>query len=277
MATAPEFSSDYIVVGAGSAGCVLANRLSQDPRNRVLLLEAGPADTYPWIHVPVGYFKTTHNPRTDWYLHTEPEPGLNRRSIPWPRGRVLGGSSAINGLLYIRGQPADYDCWRQLGCTGWSFDDVLLYFKRAENQERGVDAFHGVAGPLAVSDMRTRRDICDAYIEAAAALGIPRNPDFNGATQEGAGYFQLTARNGRRRSAAVAYLRPARRRPNLAIVTRALALRVIIEGRRAKGVVYQADGTLHKAITHGEVVLAAGAVHSPHLLALSGIGPAKRL
>ncbi|WP_316044767.1 choline dehydrogenase [Acidiphilium sp. AL] len=277
MADFANVSFDYIVVGAGSAGCALANRLSADARNKVLLLEAGPPDTYPWIHIPVGYFKTMHNPRTDWCLRTEPDPGLAGRSLAWPRGRVLGGSSAINGLLYIRGQPADYDQWRQLGCAGWAFDDVLPYFKHAEDQERGADAFHGTGGPLAVSDMRVRRDICDAYIEAAAALGIPRNDDFNGATQEGAGYFQLTARNGRRCSAAVAYLRPVRNRPNLAIVTGALVHRVLIEKRRAKGVLFEAGGTLHQASAHGEVILAAGAVHSPHLLALSGIGPGARL
>lgn len=268
---------DYIVVGAGSAGCVLANRLSADPANLVLLLEAGPRDRYPWIHIPVGYFKTMHNPRTDWLLRTEPDPGLNGRSLAWPRGRVLGGSSSINGLLYIRGQAEDYDHWRQLGCTGWSYADVLPLFKQAEDQERGADDYHGVGGPLAVSDLRAQRDICDAYIEAAAALGIPRNDDFNGARQEGAGYFQLTARNGRRCSAAVAYLRPARRLPNLQIVTGALVHRVIIKDRVATGILYEMDGVRRIAEARGEIILSAGAIHSPHLLALSGIGSGEQL
>ncbi len=268
----PHESYDYIVVGAGSAGCVVANRLSASPSTRVLLIEAGPRDSYIWIHIPVGYFKTMHNPRTDWCLTSEPDPGLNGRSLAWPRGRVLGGSSSINGLLYIRGQAADYDHWRQLGCTGWSYEDVLPLFRASEDQERGADAFHGIGGPLAVSDMRVRRDVCDAYIAAAEELGIPRNSDFNGAIQEGAGYFQLTARNGRRCSAAVAYLRPARSRRNLNIVTGALVHRVVLEGRRAIGVEYSIGGEVRTARAQGEIVLSAGAIGSPHLLELSGIG-----
>ncbi len=263
---------DYIVIGAGSAGCVLANRLSADPGRRVLLLEAGPRDSYIWIHIPVGYFKTMHNPRTDWCLTTEPDPGLDGRSLAWPRGKVLGGSSSINGLLYIRGQAADYDQWRQLGCTGWSYDDVLPIFRASEDQQRGADAFHGTGGPLSVSDMRVRRDVCDAYIAGAEELGIPRNDDFNGATQEGAGYFQLTARNGRRCSAAVAYLRPAQSRPNLEIVTGAVVRRIVIEERRAVGVEYAQGGETRIARAAGEVILSAGAIASPHLLELSGIG-----
>lgn len=264
---------DFIVVGAGSAGCAVAARLSADPTCRVLLLEAGPKDTNPWIHIPVGYFKTMHNPKTDWCLKTEPDPGLAGRSIAWPRGRVLGGSSSINGLLYIRGQAEDYNHWRQLGCTGWSYEDVLPYFRRAEHQQHGADEFHGGDGPLSVSDMRVRRDICDAYIEAAEKNGIPRTRDFNGAQQEGAGYFQLTARNGVRCSAAVAYLRPARKRPNLTIVTNALTQRLTFDGRRVTGVVYQLAGTMQTAIANREVILSAGAIHAPHLLMLSGIGP----
>lgn len=268
---------DYVIVGAGSAGCVLANRLSANPKNKVLLLEAGPKDRYPWIHIPVGYFKTMHNPRTDWCLRTEPDPGLNGRSLAWPRGRVLGGSSSINGLLYIRGQAQDYDHWRQLGCTGWSYEDVLPLFKKAEDQERGADEYHGAGGPLAVSDLRARRDICDAYIEAAAHLGIPRNNDFNGASQEGAGYFQLTTRNGRRCSAAVAYLRPAKRRANLCVITGALVHRVIIKNQVATAILYERGGIRRIAEAEGEIILSAGAVHSPHILALSGIGPAGQL
>lgn len=272
-----EEEFDYIIVGAGSAGCVLANRLSADWGNRVLLLEAGPKDTYPWIHIPVGYFKTMHNPRTDWCLETEPVPGLGGRKIAWPRGRVLGGSSSINGMLYVRGQAADYDHWRQLGCTGWSYEDVLPYFRRAEDQERGGDAFHGTGGPLSVSDMRVRRDVCDAFVDSAAAVGIPRNPDFNGASQEGAGYFQLTARNGRRCSAATAYLRPVRHRRNLVVRTVAQVERVLLDHGRATGVVYRTRAGIHAVRAGREVILSAGAVHSPHLLMLSGVGPAARL
>jgi choline dehydrogenase len=268
---------DYIIVGAGSAGCVLANRLSTDPTIRVLLLEAGPPDRYPWIHIPVGYFKTMHNPQTDWCLKTEPDPGLAGRRLAWPRGRVLGGSSSINGLLYIRGQSADYDQWRQLGCEGWSYEDVLPYFRRAEHNERGADAFHGDKGPLYVSDMRVRRDVSDAFIDAAAAIGIPRNNDFNGASQEGAGYFQLTARNGRRCSTAVAYLNPVRHRRNLVIVTGAQAERLVMTDRRATGLIYRGANRRRYAQARSEILLAAGAVHSPHLLMLSGIGPGARL
>ena len=269
-------SYDYVIVGAGSAGCVIANRLSANPATRVLLIEAGPKDSYPWIHIPVGYFKTMHNPRTDWLLETEPDPGLNGRKLAWPRGRVLGGSSSINGLLYIRGQAADYDQWRQMGCTGWSYDDVLPLFRASEDQARGADAFHGAGGPLSVSDMRIRRDLCDAYIAAAEELGIPRNADFNGATQEGAGYFQLTARNGLRCSAAVAFLRPARGRPNLDIVTGALVHRVTIEGQRATGVELSRNGQT-RIVRAREVVLSAGAIASPHLLNLSGVGHGETL
>ena len=272
-----ESRYDFIVIGAGSAGCAVAARLSADPGCRVLLLEAGPRDTNPWIHIPVGYFKTMHNPHTDWCLRTEPDPGIAGRSIAWPRGRVLGGSSSINGLLYVRGQAEDYDHWRQLGCIGWSYEDVLPYFRRAENQQRGADEFHGVGGPLAVSDIRVRRDICDAYIEAAEKNGIPSTEDFNGARQEGAGYFQLTSRNGWRCSAAVAYLRPARGRANLTVVTDALTQKIVLEGRRASGVIYRVGDVVHTAHAEGEVVLCAGAIHSPHLLALSGIGPAAEL
>ena len=268
---------DYIVVGAGSAGCVLAARLSEDPSTRVLLLEAGGRDTNPWIHIPVGYFKTMHDPGTDWRYRTEPEPALNGRSLDWPRGKVLGGSSSINGLLYVRGQPQDFDQWRQLGNAGWSFDDVLPYFIRAEDQERGASEWHGTGGPQAVSDMRVRRDVCDAFIAGAEEIGIPRNDDVNGAQQEGAGYFQLTARNGRRCSTAVGYLRPARRRPNLRIVTRAHVHGLQFEGRRAVGVRYAVGSDVHEARARTEVVLCAGAIGSPQILQLSGIGPAELL
>jgi choline dehydrogenase len=264
---------DYIVIGAGSAGCVLASRLSADPANRVLLLEAGGKDWYPWIHIPVGYFKTMHNPLTDWRYKTEPDPGLDGRSIDWPRGKTLGGSSAINGLLYVRGQPQDFDGWRQMGNTGWGWDDVLPLFRKAENQERGEDEMHGVGGPLSVSDMRIRREICDRFIDAAVELGFPARDDFNGLEQEGAGYFQLTAKNGMRCSTAVGYLRPARSRENLTIETHAHTHRILFDGKRASGVRYDIKGRVMEARCRGEIVLSAGAIGSPQILTLSGIGP----
>lgn len=269
---------DYIIVGAGSAGCVLANRLSADPKIRVLLLEAGGRDNNPWIHVPVGYFKTLHNPKTDWCYKTDPDPGLSGRRIDWPRGKVLGGSSSINGLLYIRGQGADYDHWRQLGNAGWSHADVLPYFKRAEDQERGGDTYHGSGGPQKVSDMRAKRDVCEALIGAAEANGIPRTTDFNGAVQEGAGYFQLTAHRGRRWSTAVGYLRPAEKRPNLTVTTHAPAIGLLFaaeDPRKVTGFAYSRKGRRHEAGLRngGEVVLSAGAIGSPQILQCSGIGP----
>ena len=263
---------DYVIVGAGSAGCVLANRLSADPGVRVLLLEAGPADRNPWIHVPGGIFKLIHNPAVDWCFATEPDPGLGGRSLQWPRGKVLGGSSSINGLVYIRGQREDYDGWRDLGNEGWSFDDVLPYFRRSERQSRGPDEFHGGDGPLVVSDPTTRMEIVDAFVEAAGQAGVPRTSDFNGAQQEGAGYFQLTVDRGRRCSAATAFLRPAVARPNLEVVTGALVDRIVLEGRRATGVEYWHHGTQRTARASRETILAAGAINSPHLLLLSGIG-----
>lgn len=277
MAEALPASADYVVVGAGSAGCAVAARLSEDPSVRVVLLEAGGRDRNPWLHVPIGYAKTMYHPTLSWNLTTEPEPELEGRRIPWPRGRVLGGSSAINGLLYVRGQAEDYDHWRQLGCTGWSFEDVLPHFRRAEDQERGADALHGVGGPLAVSDIRERNPLALAFVEAAVELGLPRNDDFNGPTQEGAGLYQVTARGGFRVSAAKAYLRPAARRPNLAVVTGAQSHGLLLEGRRAAGVKVRHGGADRVVRAAREVILCGGAIASPHLLLLSGIGPAAQL
>jgi choline dehydrogenase len=265
---------DYVIVGAGSAGCVLANRLSADPGVSVALIEAGGRDRNPWIHIPAGYYRNFSNPAVTWQFGSGPEPHLDGRVVSWPRGRVLGGSSAINGLLYVRGQQQDFDVWRQLGNAGWGWHDVLPYFKRAEDQERGPDDLHGAGGPLGVADVRlSQRQLCDAFIEACAAAGIPRTEDFNGPEQEGAGYYQLTNRNGRRCSTAVGYLNPVRARQNLAIVTGALVHAVELDGRRATGVRLERNGRVETVAARREVILAAGAIGSPQILELSGIGP----
>lgn len=268
---------DYIIVGAGSAGCVLANRLSARPAARVLLLEAGGADNNIWIHLPVGYFKTMHNPATDWCFETEPCPGLGGRKLQWPRGKVLGGSSSINGMLYIRGHSSDFDTWRQLGNAGWSFSDILPYFKRSEHQERGADDLHGVGGPLAVSDVRMRRALSDIVIEAAVNAGLPRNSDFNGPRMEGVGYFQNTTRNGLRCSTAVAYLRPVRSRRNLHVVTDAHTSKIVVENGRAVGVEYFWHGIKRAVQARAEVILSAGAIGTPQIMMLSGLGPAEHI
>jgi choline dehydrogenase len=265
---------DYVVIGGGSAGCVLANRLTESGRDSVLLLEAGGPDRNPWIHIPLGYGKLFRNTRVNWLYESEPEPELNNRRIIQPRGKVLGGSSSINGLVYIRGQKQDFDTWRQLGNVGWSWEDVLPYFRKAEDQQRGADEFHGSGGPLCVSDQCEPHELCDAFIAAAEQAGFPRNDDFNGAAQEGAGYFQTTSRRGRRCSAAVGYLRPARARANLRVVTHALASRILFAGGEAIGVAFDRDGESWRALASGEVILAAGAIASPQLLQLSGVGPA---
>jgi choline dehydrogenase len=272
---APEF--DYVIVGAGSAGCVLANRLSADGKNSVLLLEAGPKDTNLWIHVPLGYGKLFKEKTVNWMYQTEPEPELGGRQVFQPRGKVLGGSSSINGLLYVRGQHEDYDRWRQRGNSGWGYDDVLPYFKKAENQQRGADDFHGVGGPLPVSDLGHPDPLSAAFIDAAAETGLPVNPDFNGASQEGAGFFQTTTRGGRRASTAVAYLRPAKSRSNLQVETAALAQRILFEGRRARAVEYRQGGVLRTASARKEILVSGGAYNSPQLLQLSGVGPAELL
>ena len=268
---------DFIVVGAGSAGCVLANRLSENPRNSVLLIEAGSRDTNPWIHIPVGYFKTMHNPKTDWCYRTEPDPGLNGRSIKWPRGKVLGGSSSINGLLYVRGQEQDYDDWVEMGNDGWSYQDMLPYFKKCEHQERGADEYHGTGGNLKVSDMRLSRGIGEAFIEGAVEIGIPRNADFNGADQRGVGYYQLTAWKGRRCSSAVGYLKPVRTRKNLTVLTNSLTCRVVVEQQRVTGVEFKRNGVSELIRANAEVILSAGSLNTPQILMLSGIGDANHL
>jgi len=268
---------DYVVVGAGSAGCVLANRLSANGRHSVLLLEAGPKDSNIWIHVPLGYGKLFKEKSVNWMYQTEPEPGLHGRQVFQPRGKVLGGSSSINGLLYVRGQHEDYDRWRQRGNVGWGYDDVLPYFKKAENQQRGADDYHGAGGPLSVSDWRHEDPLSEAFVKAAVETGIPFNPDFNGKTQEGAGFFQTTTQRGRRASSAYSYLRPAMSRGNLHVETSALAQRILFEGRRARAVEYRQNGNLRTARAHKEVLVSSGAYNSPQLLQLSGVGPADLL
>ena len=268
---------DFIVTGAGSAGCAIAARLSEDGLFRVLLLEAGPRDTYPWIHVPLGYHKTFNNPRVNWMFDSEPEPELNDRVMYQPRGKVLGGTSSINGMVYMRGNAADYDEWRQRGSEGWDYDSVLPYFRRAEDQERGEDAFHGVGGPLKVTDHRWKPTLATAMHEAAVQAGIPANPDFNGATQEGVGYYQTTIGNARRWSSAKAYLSGAKARKNLTIATGAHATRVVIENGVAVGVEYRTAAGLLTARARREVIVSGGVYGSPQLLMLSGLGPADHL
>ncbi len=268
---------DFVIVGAGSAGCVLANRLSADPATSVLVIEAGGKDTNPWIHVPAGFYRNIYNPGITWQFETEPVPGLGGRRISWPRGKVLGGSSSINGLIYIRGQRQDFDYWRQLGNVGWSYDDVLPYFRRTENQERGADDYHGAGGPLDISDLRAHHELHDAFIDGAQEAGFRANPDFNGAEQEGIGNYQLTVRGMRRCSAAIAYLRPAMKRPNLKVEIRAFAHRVLFDGKRAIGLEYARNGAMRRVRARREVLLAGGSLLSPQLLQLSGVGPAALL
>jgi choline dehydrogenase len=267
---------DYVVVGAGSAGCVLAARLTEDPDVSVALLEAGDADTQPEIHVPAA-FPALFKSSWDWDLLGEPEPGLDGRRLYLPRGRMLGGCSSINAMIYIRGNRADYDGWAAGGCEGWSYDEVLPYFRRSEDNERGEDAYHGAGGPMAVSESRSMHPLVDTMLEAARAAGHEHNPDFNGARQEGVGRFQLTQRDGLRCSTADAFLRPCADRGNLTVLTRAMALRIVFDGERAVGVEIARDGQTEFVGADREVLLAAGTYQSPVLLMLSGIGPEDQL
>jgi choline dehydrogenase len=267
----PEF--DYIIIGAGSAGCVLANRLSADGANSVLLLEAGPRDNYLWIHIPIGYGKTMFHPVYNWRFASDPDPHMHNRELYQPRGRGLGGSSSINGLVYIRGQPEDYDHWASLGNRGWSWRDVLPYFIKLEHNTRGASGYHGDEGPLWCSDNPEPNELMDAIIAGAQELGVPRTDDFNGAAQEGVGYFQLFTHNGWRCSSAVAYLKPARKRQNLHVETDAHVTQILLAGRKAVGVHYEHHGSARTVQAKREVIVAAGALQSPQLLQLSGIGP----
>ncbi len=268
---------DYVIVGGGTAGCVLANRLSADGRSRVLMLEAGPRDSSIWIHLPIGYGKTMFHKTLNWGFYTDPEPAMKGRQIYWPRGRTLGGSSSINGLIFIRGQAADYDHWAALGNRGWSWKDVLPYFIRSEHNTRGASAVHGGDGPVWCSDIKQKHELIETIIAGANELGIPRRNDFNDGEQEGVGYYQLFTHDGWRCSSAVAYLRPVEKRENLRVEVDAQATGVILDGKRATGVRFQQDGRSFEAIARREVILAAGALQSPQLLLLSGIGPAQEL
>lgn len=268
---------DYVIVGAGSAGCVLAHRLSEDPACRVLLLEAGPRDWHPFIHMPAGLARLVNQRRVNWNFSTQPEPRLGGRRLWWPRGKVLGGSSSINAMCYVRGVPADYDGWAAAGAAGWDWNGVLAYFRRSEANQRGADALHGGDGPLAVSDLRHRNPLSDVFLAAAQQAGYPRNDDFNGPSQAGVGYYQVTQKDGARCSSAVAYLHPARRRGNLAVVCGAQVRRVLLERGRATGIAYAHRGGERQARAGREVILCAGAVNTPQLLMLSGIGAAAEL
>jgi choline dehydrogenase len=270
---ADSLEADFVIVGAGSAGCVMAARLTEDPGTSVILLEAGGNDSNMWIHIPLGFGKTFADPKVNWCYETEPEPGAGGRKIFWPRGKVLGGSSSINGMVYIRGQNEDFDHWRQLGNAGWSSSDVLPYFKRAEHQTRGDDAFHSTGGPLCVSDVQDGHPLCEAFIKACNEAGYKRNDDFNGADQDGVGYHQTTIRNGKRCSTAVGYLHPAMKRPNLRVVTHALTQRVLFDGTRATGVAFRQNGQDKIATARKETILCGGAIGSPQILMLSGVGP----
>jgi choline dehydrogenase len=272
-----EYQADYIVVGAGSAGCVVATRLSETGA-KVLLLEAGPRDWHPMIHIPAGILKLLHNPLVNWNYTAQPEPSTGNRPIHWPRGRVLGGSSSINGMFYVRGNPADYDGWAQMGCRGWTYDEVLPMFRRSEHYVDGGDPeFRGQGGPLKVEDYRTILPLTHAFVAAAQQAGFPLTPDYNGKTQEGVGYAQMTRKGRFRGSTAQTFLRAAKGRPNLDVLTGAPATRLLFEGRRCVGVTFRRGGTEHRAMAAREVILSGGSINSPQLLQVSGVGPGEHL
>ncbi len=273
----PMDEFDYIIIGAGSAGCVLTNRLIKSGKYKVLLLEAGGKDNYPWIHIPVGYYKTMHNPKTDWCFKTEPDETMENVSIPYPRGKTLGGSSSINGLLYIRGQERDYDIWRQLGNKGWSWREVLPYFIKAEDQERGQSEYHGQGGPLSVSDQRIKLDILDVFQNAANEVGIPKVNDFNKGDNFGCGYFQVTERNGLRCSAAVGYLNPIKNNKNLKIETKCHVQKINFKNNKAVSVIYFKDNKQITVKANKEILLSAGSIGSPQILQTSGVGDVDKL
>ena len=277
MATRLEGDFDYIIVGAGTAGCIVANRLSADPRNRVLILEAGGSDNWIWFHIPVGYLFAIGNPRSDWMFRTEAEPGLNGRSLAYPRGKVIGGSSAINAMISMRGQAADYDHWRQLGLAGWGYDDVLPAFRRLEDHFLGESEHHGVGGGWRIEAPRLSWAVLDAVAEAAQQMGIRKIPDFNTGDNEGVGYFHVNQKRGRRWSSARGFLKPALKRANLRLEKNVLVDRLIVENNRAVGVLFSRDGQLFEARSKGEIILCAGSIGSTQVLHRSGIGPAEWL
>jgi len=265
---------DFIVIGAGSAGCVLANRLSKDSSNKVLLLEAGGTDRRFYVQMPIGYGKTYYQKDVNWMYMAEPSPGANNRSSYWPRGKLLGGSSSINAMVHVRGNPQDFDDWQKAGNPGWSYNDLLPYFKRMETWQHGDDQYRGSRGPLNVSDVTGQlHPLCDNFVSAAEELGISFNSDMNGEIQEGVGHYQITTHKGQRMSTSRAYLRPVMKRSNLTVITKALVTRILFEGKRANGVEYKKDGKLYQVSAKREIVLSSGAVNSPQLLQISGIGP----
>ncbi|MFM7048597.1 MAG: GMC family oxidoreductase, partial [Polynucleobacter sp.] len=256
-------SFDYIIIGAGSAGCVLANRLSANPKHSVCLIEAGPPDYSPWIHLPIGYGKTMWDPSVNWKFHTEPDPEMNNRPIYWPRGKCLGGSSSINGLIFIRGQKEDYDHWHDLGNDGWSWDEVLPYFKKAEGNDRLGEPLHSQIGPLRASSIKKTHPLVEAFIKSANQLGVPTTDDFNNLQQEGVGYYQLSTHNGLRCSAAKAYLKPIKSRQNLSIITNAQVSKILFKDRQAVGIEYIQRASKHQITSQKEIILSAGALQSP--------------